>query len=288
MNVLELLINKIELASSEPISEELKQTYAQKNQKSHIYFAKLKSLTASNSELSKLLEKSECLFVDVVNTMPEQKEEKNDPGDATEFIRCVEKLIVSSETVEKHLDNIQKLNKEYYDFEKQELKLKAIKQTLESLTAALKTSLLHKKPIMFSSNKETAEKIDQIINKLVSLHHSVVKRFKEKNEIFTKNSEKWNEFNTDFNNLQKWLQDSSTKIKDVTETQSKDDTLKDVIKGVNNLTENRLLLERINQNGQFILVRSNETDSKYLSDKMSIINQEWKCLVELLNELKKK
>lgn len=288
MNVLELLINKVESASSEPSSEELKQKSVQTDQKSYIYFGKLKNLAKLSSELSKLVEKSECLFVQGEKKMPEQKEEKQDPGDANEFIRCVEKLIVSSETVEKHLDNIQKLNKEYYDFEKQELKLRAIKQTLESLTAALKTSLLHKKPIMLSSSKETAEKIDQIITKLVSLHHSVVRQFKEKNEIFNKNSEKWNEFNTDFNALQKWLQDSSTKIKEVTETQSNDDKLKDIIKGVNNLAENRLLLERINQNGQFILVRSNETDSKYLSDKMNIINQEWKCLVELLNELKKK
>lgn len=224
----------------------------------------------------------------MVKDAPEAKVAKGEPGDATEFIRCVEKLIISSETVEKHLENIQRLNREFVDFEKQELKLKAIKQTLESLTAALKTSLLHKRPIMLSSDKETAQKIDQIITKLVALHQTVVKRFKEKNEVFVKNSEKWNEFNTDFNTLQKWLQDSSTKIKDLTETQSSDNQLKDILKGVSSIAENRLLLERINHNGQFILARSNETDSKYLNDKLSIINQEWKCLVELLNELKKK
>ncbi|RNA24521.1 isoform B isoform X1 [Brachionus plicatilis] len=284
--VLELLISQVVSASSGP--DELRQKFAQKNHKSHAYFAKLKNLVGLSSHLRHLVEQSECLFEEMVKDAPEAKVAKGEPGDATEFIRCVEKLIISSETVEKHLENIQRLNREFVDFEKQELKLKAIKQTLESLTAALKTSLLHKRPIMLSSDKETAQKIDQIITKLVALHQTVVKRFKEKNEVFVKNSEKWNEFNTDFNTLQKWLQDSSTKIKDLTETQSSDNQLKDILKGVSSIAENRLLLERINHNGQFILARSNETDSKYLNDKLSIINQEWKCLVELLNELKKK
>ncbi|CAF0734066.1 unnamed protein product [Brachionus calyciflorus] len=292
----ELYVQEILLSenSSESYHEFSKVFTEPSSLKSHQYFSKLKHLACDVKDLEVKLSETECLFEkkepcceSIMKTTNEIKDDIS-LNEANEFIKCVEKLLLSSETVDRHLDNIQRLNKEFLDFEKQELKLKAIKQTLESLTVALKTSLQHKKTITISSNKETSDTIDAIITKLTTLHQNVVKKFKEKNESFVKNSEKWTEFNTDFNSLQKWVQNASTRFKDINEETLENSQLKEIIKGVSNITENRLLLERININGHYILTRSSETEAKYLSEKLSIINQEWKCLIELLSQLKKK
>lgn len=54
------------------------------------------------------------------------------------------------------------------------------------------------------------------------------------------------------------------------------------------MTSNRLLLERTNLNGHDILVKSNEHEAKSLSEKLIDLNQKWKNLISLLNELKEK
>ena len=62
----------------------------------------------------------------MVNAKPslEPSSQLNEPA---EFLRCVEKLAASTQTVDKHLENIQRVGREFHEFEKQELKLAAIK-----------------------------------------------------------------------------------------------------------------------------------------------------------------
>jgi hypothetical protein len=136
-------------------------------------------------------------------------------GEPVEFLKCIEKLIASTQTVDKHLDNVQKANKEFYEFEKQNLKLNAIKQTLESLALALKTLLLHKKAIVEKSTPETAKKITKLIATLTKHHQSVVKKFKEKNEIYTKNNDKCSEFLKDYDEINSWLDVTLDKVNDL-------------------------------------------------------------------------
>ena len=145
----------------------------------------------------------------------ESSSELNGIGEPLEFIKCIEKLISSTHIVEKHLDNIQKANKEFYEFEKQSLKLNAIKQTLESLALALKTLLLHKKAILDKSNQETSKKIAKLIANLTKQHQNVVKKFKEKNDIYTKNNDKWNEFLKDHQEINDWLDATLAKVNDL-------------------------------------------------------------------------
>jgi hypothetical protein len=54
------------------------------------------------------------------------------------------------------------------------------------------------------------------------------------------------------------------------------------------LTSYRILLERTNLNGNEILVKSNELDSRELDNKLNDINDKWKNLMSLINELKEK
>ncbi len=54
------------------------------------------------------------------------------------------------------------------------------------------------------------------------------------------------------------------------------------------MTSYRILLERTNLNGNEILVKSNELDSRELDNKLNDINDKWKNLMSLINELKEK
>ena len=147
-----------------------------------------------------------------------------------EFVKCIEKLIHSTQTVEKHLDNIQKINKEFYEFEKQEIKLNAIKQTLESLAMALRTSLVHKRAILDKSNKETSKIISSSIVALTRQHQNVVQKYKEKNAIYMKNYDKWVDFNKNFNKIEEWINITLTKLNDLNESVLDTDRVQEIIK----------------------------------------------------------
>ena len=126
-------------------------------------------------------------------------------GEPSEFVKCLERLILSTQTVDKHLENIQKPNKEFHEFEKQELKINAIKQTLESLAMALNTSLLHKSAILQRSDKEMSDRISGSVGDLTKRHQSCVAKFKEKSASYAKNLDKWVEFHANFAAINKWL-----------------------------------------------------------------------------------
>lgn len=156
-----------------------------------------------------------------------------------EFVKCIEKLIQSTQTVEKHLDNIQKPNKEFYEFEKQEIKLNAIKQTLESLAMALRTSLIHKRAILDKSNRETSKNITSSIQTLTRQHQNVVQKYKEKNSLHIQNYDKWHDFNKNFLKIQSWIDSTLVKLNELNETTLDTDKVQEIIK-VNNPTRNRL------------------------------------------------
>lgn len=54
------------------------------------------------------------------------------------------------------------------------------------------------------------------------------------------------------------------------------------------MTSYRILLERTNLNGNEILVKSNEQDSRELDNKLNDLNDKWKILMSIINELKEK
>lgn len=209
-------------------------------------------------------------------------------SEPAEFSKCIEKLIVSTRTVDKHLDNIQKPNKEFVEFEKQDLKLNAIKQTLESLAVALKTCLIHKRAIMDKSGPEAARAMSKSIAELMNLHQNVVNRYKEKNAVYLKNYEKWVEFNKDYQSMNAWLDATLSKLEKINSADSELTKLNDVIKDFNNLTSYRLLLERANLNGHEILVRSSEHDTLKIDLKLESLSSKWKSLVSLLTQLREK
>ena len=110
------------------------------------------------------------------------------------------------------------------------MKINAIKQTLESLALALKTLLLHKHAILDKSNKETHKKISRLISNLTKQHHTVVKRFKEKNDVYTKNNDKWNEFHKDYQMINSWLDSTLAKVNDLKIKTLENNKLLEIIK----------------------------------------------------------
>ncbi len=228
-----------------------------------------------------------------------------------EFVKCMEKLINSYQVVEKHLENIQKANKEFVEFEKQEVKLNAIKQTLESLTSALRTLIMHKRAILDMSSKDMAKKISKLITNLTRDHQEIVCKYKEKNAVYLQNSDKWTQFHKDFETIHAWLQRTYSKINELNGSELDNDKLQQIIKvsrfrkigslffflfifflrskkEFNNLTNFRLLLERTNLKGHEILIRTNEQEGNRLAERLASINQQWKDMVSMLNKLKEK
>lgn len=156
-------------------------------------------------------------------------------GEPGEFIKCIEKLISSTQIVDKHLDNIQKPHKEFCEFEKQEIKLNAIKQTLESLAVALKTSLLHKQSIVERSDKETARQIGKLIAQLTKQHQNVVDKYREKKATYLRNYDKWSVFSKDVETICAWLEHTLGKVDELRSAASLDnidnlDKIKEIIK----------------------------------------------------------
>ncbi len=154
-------------------------------------------------------------------------------GEPVEFIKCIEKLIYSTQTVDKHLDNVQRANKEFVEFEKQNLKLSAIKQTLESLTLAIKTSILHKQAILEKSDQEKAKQIGKLFVELTKLHQNVVHKYKEKNALYLKNYDQWSQFDKDYQNLLLWLNQTTEKLNETKASNLESSKLQEIIKVIN-------------------------------------------------------
>ncbi len=151
-------------------------------------------------------------------------------GEPTEFIKCINKLIHSTQTVDKHLDNVQRANKEFVEFEKQNLKLSAIKQTLESLTLAIKTSILHKQAILEKSDAEKAKQIGKLFVELTTLHQNVVHKYKEKNALYLKNFDQWSQYDKDYQNIIQWLDQTTTKLNEAKASNLESSKLQEIIK----------------------------------------------------------
>jgi hypothetical protein len=234
-------------------------------------------------EQSSIMSASITELTDTVQTEKQVQIEVNTLNDPNAFLKCLDKLSNSLNIVEKHLDNIQKPQKEFYDFEKQDVKLNAMKDALESLGAALKTSNIQRKVITDKSNRDLNKRINKLLNKLTKEHQDIVQKYKQKNGVYLKNYDKWKEFNKDFDVMDLWLRQTIKKINDVKTDSHKVDEL---IKDFNNLTNYRLLLERTNLNGHEILTKSNENDSSLLNEKLSSLNKTWKYLIACINELK--
>lgn len=268
----------LKVSNSDPI------TTTKENEES-INVSNFVSQPESSERNIDIMSKSIC---ELKNTFESDTVELNGICEPIEFIKCIEKLLLSTITVDKHLDNIQKANREFYEFEKQDLKLNAIKQTLESLALALKTSLLHKKSISEKSDKETSKKISKLISNLTKQHQNVVKKYKEKNVIYINNYDKWIEFKKNYQTISEWLDSTLNKVNNLKETNLENVKLVEIIKDFSNLTSYRLLLERTNLNGHDILIKSNEQDASLLDQKLNSVNQKWKDLISLLSELKEK
>lgn len=151
-------------------------------------------------------------------------------GEPGEFMKCIEKLISSTQIVDKHLDNIQKPHKEFNEFEKQEIKLNAIKQTLESLAVALKTSLLHRQSILDRADKEVGKKIAKLVSNLTKQHQNVVDKYREKKLIYLKNYDKWSVFNKDYETMCDWLGLTLEKVNELRQESLENEKIKEIIK----------------------------------------------------------
>ena len=251
-------------------------------------FSKESEMIKTSAE-TKSKEISNSKSIAELNNSSAMQEDLNVLCEPLEFIKCIDKLLVSTQTVDKHLDNIQKPNKEFFEFEKQDLKLNAIKETLESLAMALKTSLLHKNAILEKSNKETSKKLSKAVSALTKRHHDVVVKYKEKNTFYIKNYEKLTEFENNFQSIQTWLSLTLSKINTLkTGSDLNTDGMLDIIKDFSNLTSYRLLLEKTYLGGSEIINRSNELDAQNLSVKLNNLNNKWKELMTEINNLKEK
>lgn len=50
----------------------------------------------------------------------------------------------------------------------------------------------------------------------------------------------------------------------------------------------RLLLEKVNLSGHYVSWRINDQEAKILNEKIKYLNDEWKNLITLVNDLKEK
>lgn len=253
------------------------------SQQEQIQYQQFQPKTPHAIDENSIMSASITELTDTVQTEKQVQIEVNSLNDPNSFLKCLDKLSNSLNTVEKHLNNIQKPQKEFYDFEKQDIKLNAMKDALESLGAALKTSNVQRKSITDKSNRDLNKRITKLLTKLTKEHQEIVQKYKQKNNIYLKNYDKWKEFNKDFDVMEMWLRQTIDKINDAkTDTHKIDDLIKDF----NNLTNYRLLLERTNLNGHEILTKSSEHDSILLNEKLSNLNKTWKYLITCINELK--
>jgi len=244
------------------------------------------------TEISKSEYKSEMKNLDCSKQSPNADITSGDHAhiaEPSEFIKCLDKLVMSTSTVEKHLENIQKTNKEFQEFEKQELKLGAIKQTLESLSMALKTSLAHKNAILQKSDKETKDKITLLVDNLSKQNQDCMEKFNRKTEKYAKNNDTWKEFHRNFGAINKWLDLTLTKFEELRKEKDLDnERIKEIVNDFSNLTSYRLLLEKTYLSGNEILNKSNEADSRVLSEKLNCLNKKWKTMIVEINEFKEK
>ena len=128
------------------------------------------------------------------------------------------------------MDNVQRANKEFVEFEKQNLKLSAIKQTLESLTLAIKTSILHKQAILEKSDQEKSKQIGKLFGEMTKLHQNVVHKYKEKNALYLKNYDQWSQFDKDYQNILEWLDQTTKKLNEAKASNLESCKLQEIIK----------------------------------------------------------
>ena len=257
---------------------------------------KISSILSSNKDTIEInpnkneIDLMSSSIIELKNTVDTEKSVQSDINNSCNpsiFISCLEKLHKSLQVVDKHLDNIQKPNKEFHDFEKQNLKFNSIKDALESLSAALKTSIKHKKVICEKANKDLNKKITKTLNQLTKEHQLVVKKYKEKDSEYIKNVDLWKEFHKDYEKMDAWLNTTINKLHSLKNIYD-NDRIEEIVKDFSNLTSYRLLLERTNLNGHEIIRKSHENESKLLNENLINLNKTWKSLIACLNELKER
>ena len=123
------------------------------------------------------------------------------------------------------------------------------------------------------------------MNELTKEHQVIVKKYKEKDVVYTKNFDLWQEFHKDFDKINEWLNTTLNIFIEFNKS-TDNDRIEELLRDFLNLTTYRLLLERTNLNGNEILRKSNENEAKSLNESLLNLNKTWKSVISSLNDLK--
>ena len=147
-----------------------------------------------------------------------EETKRSDSRRQQEFVRCLQKMIKSARIADKHLDNVQKSNREYHVFDKQEAKLSSIRQTIETLDRALQKSLLQKQRILESCERQdlatcgTATVIGNLIDYLIKLQKRIEAKYKIKEKTYADNKQRLSQFTSDVDALGAWLDSTQSQL----------------------------------------------------------------------------
>ncbi|CAF1072993.1 unnamed protein product [Rotaria sordida] len=183
-----------------------------------------------------------------------------------DFILCIQKLLSSISTLRKYLLNLNDIEQ---NTSIQIKKLKAIKDTIISLTPAIETaSQLH----------PTSTLVKHLSNEYLRLYNDYKKHY----SLTMVNTVIFKEYKQSIEDLSVWLTSTNTNLQQVLQSVNKQQTLS-IIKNLDELNKYKLLLERATILYQTMAVDLPDIQAQEMMNEIIHIKEQWQILIDRLN-----
>ncbi|CAF2636093.1 unnamed protein product [Rotaria sp. Silwood2] len=189
-----------------------------------------------------------------------------------DFILCIQKLLSSISTLRKYLSSLTDIQPNTsIQTEESIRKLKAIKDTIISLTPAVETA---------SQLDPTSTLVKHLSNEYLCLCNDYKKHY----NLTMANTAIFKEYKQSIEDLSVWLTSTNANIQQVLQSVNKQQTLC-IIKNLDELNKYESLLKRVTILNQIMAVDLPDTQAQEMINEIINIKEQWEILLDRLNAL---
>ncbi|XP_078699259.1 dystrophin-like isoform X33 [Branchiostoma floridae x Branchiostoma belcheri] len=210
---------------------------------------------------------------------------------ASDFLAEINKILFHIADIELQLASPELNAGDYEDFSKQEDKLKAIKEQLDTLEPQVRSAHERKGAAISQVAPSERKNIENAMSNLKVEWDKVNKAYVDRYSRFKKSLAHWQQFHCDMRDLTSWLNEAERTVQDtkapggdldLEKARAQQKKLQD---GIEN---HRKQVEGLNANGQEIIEQCTSIDATLLREKLDGLNRRWRVLCAEVNDRKER
>ncbi|XP_078264997.1 dystrophin isoform X3 [Rhinoraja longicauda] len=189
------------------------------------------------------------------------------------------------------LNSLELQAKDFEDFSKQDACLKNVKRQLENLSGPVASVHSQKPAALRSVPYMDVNPIHDAVAELDDKWEDVNKKCADQQTRFNRNVEKWRAFNSDLNDLAKWMTEAEMMLGDARmDTESMDPVrMKQRVKELQDgIGCQQAAVAGLNVTGEEIIGQSSAADGFILNEKLSKLNRRWQEICRQVDERKRR